>query len=184
MASMPTVAYPHVSGPILPISAGEAGVTLSAVAQMLSRRWRWLLGLVFLCCCIAGISALLAQPRYRATAVVEVEKEDGGAFGLQSTVDGSPEAAVSSDALDYSLTLQTEAALLRSPALALSVIQAAHLEETPDFFGTHSSGGPAAWLHALRQLLPARHRLEPLSVPLADAPNRRAVALKLFAETP
>jgi succinoglycan biosynthesis transport protein ExoP len=137
--------------------------------------------LVLLCCCVAGITILLATPMYRATAVVQVEKEDGGAFGLEETVGGSPGAAISSDALDYSLTLQTEAALLRSPVLAFSVIRAAHLEETPEYFGVHSGADRRAWLHPWRLLMPARDRLEPLSTALAEAPNRRVAALKIFA---
>jgi succinoglycan biosynthesis transport protein ExoP len=182
MGSMPTIAYEYDPASTMPAFAGEGEVTLAAVAFALRRRWRWLLGPIVLCCGFALITALLATPRYRATTVVQVEKEDGGAFGLESTVDGRPAGMVSSDSLDYSLTLQTEAELLRSPALALSVIQAAKLEKTTDYFGAHPSKGFVAWLHALRRLLPARHRLEPLSIPLADAPNRRAVALKIFAK--
>jgi succinoglycan biosynthesis transport protein ExoP len=181
MASMPNVVYPESPGPMLPASHTGDEITLSAVISVVRRRRRLLLGPILACCCAAGLSWLLATPRYRATAVVQVEKEDGGTFGLESTVDGSAGGAVSSDALDYSLTLQTEAALLRSPSLALSVIKVAHLEADPDYFEAHAGAGGAAWLHPLRLFAPAGHRIEPLSIPLDQAPNRRALALKVFA---
>lgn len=181
MASMPPLAHP--GGQVfLPAVSGLTGeLTLATVLSALRRRRNLLLGLVLGCCCLAGLTALLATPKYRATAVVQVEKENGGSFGLEETLGGSRAAAISSDVLDYSLTLQTEAALLRSPLLALSVIRVAHLEQSPEYFPVRTGKYHGVWFHPWRLLESARNRLEPLSTPLAEAPNRRFAALKIFA---
>jgi succinoglycan biosynthesis transport protein ExoP len=157
-------------------------LTLSTLVQMVRRRRWWIVAPCALCVVAALLSSVLATARYRATAVVQVQKEDGGAFGLESTVNGAPAGAIPTDALDYSLTLQTEAALLRSPTLALDVIQAANLEHTRDYFGAPDHSGLRSWLALPHWLRSQRAALEPLNVPLADAPNRRAVALKVFAK--
>lgn len=163
-----------------PAPPAEA-VTLATVFGVLRRRRALLFWALLAALVAAALSCLFATPRYRATAEVQVQKEDGGAFGLESNVMGPGGAGGSADSLDYSLTLQTEAALLRSPALELSVIQTAHLESTPDYFGSRANSSLGRLLHAVRGYLPWHRPLEPLSVPLAAAPNRRYLAEKIFA---
>lgn len=83
-----------------------------------------------------------------------------------------------SDALDYNITLQTEANILSSDSLALRVIQELHLETTEDFYPPPKAGQRiqfASWLFFWKR------PVEPLSVPLEYAPNRRYVVLKIFA---
>ncbi len=128
---------------------------------------------------LAVLSCFLSTPRYRAGAEIQVLKEDGGAFGLENTVMGQGAAGAATDSLDYTMTLQTEAGILRSPALAVAVIEAAHLETTPDYFGTAPPGSFSAW-RARIPSMPWQKPLEPLTVLLASAPNRRYAAERIF----
>jgi len=158
-------------------SAGEPPVewTLVDLFAVLWRRRVWIGGsLLFF-----GIAALadwaLATPRYRSTAILEIQKESQGAFGLENTTTDRATTAIS-DSFDDNLTLQTEVGVLESDALTLEVIRNAGLEATPDYFGQRSGG--VAFLHRLAFW---RKPLEPASTPLAEAPNRRYEALKIFA---
>ncbi len=116
-----------------------------------------------------------ATPRYRATAVIEIHKDSHGAFGLDNTIADRPSTEVS-DSFDDNLTLQTEVGILQSDALTLDVIRRLQLEPTPDYFAPHPAPSPA-----LHNVLFWRRPLEPLSRPLAEAPDRRFAALKIFA---
>lgn len=137
---------------------------------------------VFFCVlmgCLAGATlyCLLATRRYQATGQIQIEKDSAGAFGLESSVLGE-DADSASDALDYNITLQTEANILNSDSLALRVIHDLHLETTADFYPPAKASRHAAlpsWL------LFWKKPVEPLSVPLDRAANRRYVVLKIFA---
>lgn len=149
--------------------------TLSDLLSALARRRGWIIVALALTCSLTLIYGLSATRRYRATAEIEVEKESHGSFGLEKTTDDT-EAAEVTDTFDLNLTLQTEASVLLSDSLALDVIQRAALENTPDYFVLHTRR--FAWLHKIW----IWHKpLEPLGVPLAEAPDRRYVALRIFA---
>ena len=159
----------------LPSLAPEP-LTLASLLAVAQRRRALLLYPAILLLVVAAASCLLATPRYRATAEIQVQKEDGGALGLESNVMGGASEPGGGDALDYTMTLQSEAAILRSPALAVAVIRAAHLEGTADYFPATPRGEASAW----RRPLSWRNPLEPLQVSLHQAPNRRAAAEKIF----
>ncbi|MGC2620307.1 MAG: polysaccharide biosynthesis tyrosine autokinase, partial [Acidobacteriaceae bacterium] len=150
--------------------------TLTDLFAVLSRRRAWIFSALALTCVIAILYGFSATPRYRATAVIEIQKGSRGAFGLDNTTSDA-QATTISDSFDDNLTLQTEIGILQSDALALDVIHREGLEATPDYFAPRTSH--FAWMH---RLFFWRKPLEPLSVPLADAPNRRYVALKIFAK--
>ncbi len=150
--------------------------TLGDLCAVLLRRRNWIIGAVVVGCALAVAWWLLATPRFRATAVIEVQKESHGAFGLENTTADKSSTDLS-DSFDETLALQTEMGVLESDAIALDVIQHTGLEAAPDYFGRRPRH--FAWLS---RLFFWRKPLEPLSVPLADAPNRRYVALKIFAK--
>lgn len=153
--------------------------TLPDLFAVLYRRRAWIITSLAACFALVVLYWACATPRYRATAVIEVQKESHGAFGLENTTTDKPSNAVS-DSFDDNLTLQTEIGILESDSLALDVIHRAGLETTPDYFAPRP--GAFAWLHGLvNKLLFWRKPVEPLSIPLADAPNRRYVALKIFS---
>ncbi len=151
-------------------------LALGAVVVIARRRFRLLAWPIVGMTGLALLGCLLATPRYRATAEIEVQKEQSNGFGLQSTVTGQAGAPASGDSLDYNMTLQTEAGILHSPALALAVIEAVPLENTPDYFA------PRARAHGFAHFLryPWKKPLEPLSTPLREAPDRRAAAERIF----
>jgi len=149
--------------------------TLVDLATVLFRRRVWILVCLALSCSAAFLYWLSATPRYSATAVIEVQKESQGAFGLDTTTADRPTTEIS-DSFDDNLTLQTEVGILESDMLTLDVIRNTGLETTPDYFAPHPRSSTAFGR------LVFRHKpLEPLSTPLAAAPNRRFAALKIFA---
>ncbi len=158
-----------------PVADAPPEWTLVDLGIALWRRRLWILGSVGFFFALALLDWALATPRYRATAILEMQKESQGAFGLENTTTDRSTTAVS-DSFDDNLTLQTEVGILESDALTLDVIRRAGLEDTRDYFGG-PRGGPAL----LHRLAFWRKPLEPLSTALAEAPNRRYVALKIFA---
>jgi uncharacterized protein involved in exopolysaccharide biosynthesis/Mrp family chromosome partitioning ATPase len=149
--------------------------TLVDLFAVFARRRAWILGSLALCCGVAILYWICATPRYRATAVIEIHKDSHGAFGLDSTTADRP-STETSDSFDDNLTLQTEVGILQSDALTLDVIRSLHLEATPDYFAPRARSAPA-----LHKLVSWHRPLEPLSTPLAGAPNRRFAALRTFA---
>ncbi len=153
--------------------------TLADLFGVLARRRSWILWCVPVCCAAAVLYYFCSTPRYRATAEMEVQKESRGAFGLDNATADRPVTAVS-DSFDDNLTLQTETGILESDAVTLEVIRRTGLESTPDYFAPRVAR--FAWLaRAADPVFFWRKPLKPLSMPLADAPNRRYVALKIFA---
>jgi uncharacterized protein involved in exopolysaccharide biosynthesis/Mrp family chromosome partitioning ATPase len=131
---------------------------------------------------LAACYCTLATRRYKATGDIQIQKEATGEFGLESGVMGRDDNSVSTDSLDYNITLQTAANILQSNALALVVIRDLKLEDTHDYFPQHADTSPGAWVgSAIGKLFFWRKPLEPLSIPLDQAPNRRYKALKIFA---
>lgn len=171
-----------------PVTAGVAGIDADAAVEwtvidlfrVLARRRVWIFASLGVSCALALLFWIIATPRYRATAVIEVQKQSHGAFGLDNATQDAQTTAVS-DSFDDNLTLQTEIGILKSDAVVLKVIRHTALENTPDYFGPTSGDFPR--LHAtMRRVLFWRKPLEPLSIPLEEAPNRRFVALKIFAK--
>lgn len=155
----------------------EDEVSLGALAAALRRRSA-IFFYVFACFLVlVTIYCLAATRRYQATGQIQIQKDSAGAFGLESSVMGDA-ADSASDALDYNITLQTEANILNSDSLALRVMRDLRLETTEDFYPpskTSRNGLFPSWLFFWKK------PVEPLSVPLEHAPNRRYVVLKIFA---
>jgi uncharacterized protein involved in exopolysaccharide biosynthesis len=163
---------PHIA---LPSNDPPVEWTILDLLAVFSRRRAWILAPLALCFTLALIYWVCATPHYRATAVIEIQKESHGAFGLDNAISDRQSTAIS-DSFDDNLTLQTEIGILQSDALTLDVIRRTGLENTPDYFAPHARG--FSWTH---RLFFWRKPFEPLSIPLAAAPNRRYVALKTFA---
>lgn len=139
------------------------------------RRRRWMvIGCVSVLVVLAAFYCALVTPRYTATGQVEVLKDEPGTLGLDRNITGAA-AESDSSALDASMTLQTEARVLQSSTLALRVIKDLKLEGTADYFAPRKRG------IGLR-LMFWKKPLEPLSVPLDEAPRRKFEALRIFSK--
>lgn len=149
--------------------------TLTDLWAVFRRRRVFVLVCVLITLALASGYCLTATRRYRATGQIEIDPQQTGTLGLDESVTGGG-ANNGSNALATTMTIETDARILRSGALALMVIKELHLGTTPDYFAPHRGRtGILSWTHL-------RHApLEPLSVPLDEAPNRRAAALKIFA---
>ncbi|HEY0784760.1 MAG TPA: polysaccharide biosynthesis tyrosine autokinase [Acidobacteriaceae bacterium] len=156
--------------------------TVGTLMTVCRRRRALIVRPVVLMLVAATLYCCLATRRYQATGQIQVQKEASGAFGLESSVMGRDDGTVSSDSLDYNIMLQTEAGILQSSALALVVIHDLELERTHDYFPAVADPSVLSRMAgAARRLLFWRKPVEPLSVPLEQAPNRRYQALKIFA---
>jgi polysaccharide biosynthesis transport protein len=149
--------------------------TLGDLFGVFRRRRRYLYWCLSVMLVAVTMYCLLATPRYQATGEIEIQKESSGSFGLENNVVGSS-SGTESDALDYSMTLETEASILESSTLALQVVKDLNLESTYDYFPVHREA-----LHLPAWIFFWKKPVEPLSVKIDDAPNRRYVVLKIFA---
>jgi polysaccharide biosynthesis transport protein len=148
--------------------------TLGDWGRLLKRRQK----IIFICLLVflvlATIKCITAKRLYQANGEIQVQRESSGDFGLGNGVmsDGSAGA----DSLDYNLTLQTQAQILQSDTLALQVIKDMNLES--NFFYARDPKSVSlipSWVYFWRK------PLEPLSVSIDNAPNRRAASLVMFA---
>src|ERR1700733_5809257 len=74
------------------------------------------------------IATLNATRLYQATSKVAIFPENPNVLGFKDAENGSPD-------FDYEATMETQAAILRSDALAVKVIEAMRLDQTAEFAG-------------------------------------------------
>lgn len=149
--------------------------TLADLLTVLRRRRRYVFVAMAALLLLAMCYCIVVTPRFEALGEIEVQRESPAAFGLETSVTGDA-APVMGDSLDFSLTLETEARILRSNTLALGVIKDLGLETTHEYFPQDRHGFQIpGWLFFWRK------PLEPLAVDLDHAPNRQYVALKIFS---
>jgi succinoglycan biosynthesis transport protein ExoP len=92
------------------------------------RRWTVVatLGIIL---ALTVIFTLKTTPLYQATSKVAIFPENPNALGFKDLENNSPD-------FEYEATLETQAAILRSDALAMRVIEAMHLDQNPKFTTT------------------------------------------------
>ena len=157
------------------IPAAGAELTAREFLRILHRRRR----LIFIACLafvlLAALVCIFSTRRYESSASIQIQKEDSDSLGLESALGSAAESA--SDALDYNITLQTQAKILSSDTLALAVMQKTHLEQNDDFNGAHD------WLRIPPWMTPwVGPDTDQKATPLEFAPGRRGRALKKFAK--
>jgi capsular exopolysaccharide synthesis family protein len=155
--------------------AGRSEFTLRDAIAVLRRRRMIILYSCILLVLLATIKCLFSTRRYEANAAIQIQKDESDSLGIESAL-GSAEAGAS-DALDYNITLQTQARVLGSETLALAVIRGLNLEHNDDFTGIHAWFRMPAWLTPWN-----KSANEPAVVSLEDAPERRRSALKTFSK--
>jgi succinoglycan biosynthesis transport protein ExoP len=152
----------------------QSVLTISDMVGFLKRRKKGILvttGVIFVACLVW---CAVGTKHYVATGKIQIQKEQTDDFGLEGSISGANNSV--SDALDYNVTLETQANILQSETLALQVARELNLEKSDDFTGANR------WLHIPAWMKPWEAKGEPANVPLADAPVRRYRVLKEFDE--
>lgn len=149
----------------------EKELTLRDLVSVLRRRRMVIYGTLLTTVALAALYCMVSTRRYVASGTLQIQKESSDAMGLESLMNS---ASGASDALDANINLQTQADILQSESLALSTIEALHMEGTRDF---QPHWNPVSWLLGLT----SPHGVSDSSgVPLEDAPQRRRHALQVF----
>lgn len=125
-------------------NADEPGmIDLRHLGAVLRRRWQVIVAVSALVLVLTFIAYKLAKPIYSATAQVALDRRDDE---LASTAKG---AALVTD----SPSVDTEVEVLRSPALAASVVDKLGLGRDPEFAGTNAPTPALARERAINALL-------------------------------
>jgi len=141
---------------------------------VLARRKLWVLRTTMLFVAVAALACVLMTRRYTAVAEIQVQKP--AAESMSAEAGGSGGSSADSEANSGSLNLQTEAAVLKSPALAMKVIQDLNLEQAGAFKRRFSVG------QALTRLFSPPPAKEKPGTPLAASAARRDRLLGQFRE--
>jgi capsular exopolysaccharide synthesis family protein len=144
--------------------AGQPDLSLRDFWRILQRRKRTVVGSIAACLLLALVVSLVMTPKYESVSLIEVNKENSDILGLDTLQSGV------GDSLDYTLTLETQANVLRSDSLALQVAEQLGLEKRQEF----SLAG--AWFDA------DRARAEQ-NLPLEKAPLRRRRIARAFQKS-
>jgi capsular exopolysaccharide synthesis family protein len=112
----------HIPQPFL---AEEESPLLHYWRTLKKRRWTVLatVGIIFT---LTVIFTLKTTPLYQATSKVAIFPETPNVLGFKDAGNSAPD-------FDYESTLETQAAILRSDALAMKVIEAIRLDQNPKF---------------------------------------------------
>ena len=111
---------------------------------------------------------VLRAPKYRATSTIQYQKSSSNSSPLTDLISAGGEGSV--DAFSTNVELQTQARILTSDSLAVSVIDRLHLVSDPDY----ELKEDPFW--TLRKKI----KLEPVSMPLEQTTYRRQQILALF----
>jgi capsular exopolysaccharide synthesis family protein len=112
---------------VYPFFAQEESPLLHYWRILRKRRWAVLatLAIVF---ALSVIATLKTTRLYQATSKVAIFPETPNVLGFKGIEDSSPD-------YEYEVTLETQAAILRSDGLAMKVIETMHLDQDPKFTG-------------------------------------------------
>jgi polysaccharide biosynthesis transport protein len=144
-------------------------LTLREVGMMLMRRR----GIIYITLAgffvLAILALIFSTRRYKSVGEIELQKDSTSSLGIQTEAADTP-----SDALEVNMIIQTQAKILQSDSLALSVIEDLHLEQTQDFKQRWS---PVGWVLGL---LSPSGQPDPKGASLENSPHRRTRVLKIF----
>lgn len=152
----------------------EKELTLRELFQIHRRRRTVVYGVLLTICILTAIYCALCTRRYQATGIVQVQKDDADAMGLDTLM--SSATGGGSTALEDNVELETQANILQSDSLALSTIESLDMENTYDF---RRRWNPLGWV--LSKVSP-QGIPDPAAAKLEDAPQRRQRALKIFSK--
>ena len=102
---------------------------------LLKRKW-WVLATLAIVFALSVLKTLRTTPLYQATSKVAIFPETPNVLGFKGVED-------SSEGAEYDVNLETQAAILRSDALAMKVIEAMRLDQDPRFRGISRGSAPS-----------------------------------------
>jgi succinoglycan biosynthesis transport protein ExoP len=138
--------------------------SLTEVTSIVVRRKWIILGGVVTGMMLALAASLMMTPKYQSTSVIEINKENSDALGLESTPATLSDGA---DTLEHTIAMETHARALQSDTLALQVIDQLHLDARPEF----------KWAPSLSS---SKEERGEVSLPLEKAPHHRESLLRAF----
>jgi polysaccharide biosynthesis transport protein len=94
--------------------------------RVLRKRGWWVLATLAIVFSLSVIATLKTTPLYQATSKVAIFPENPNVLGFKDFQESSPD-------YEYDVALETQAAILRSDALAMKVIEAMHLDRDARF---------------------------------------------------
>jgi capsular exopolysaccharide synthesis family protein len=112
-----------------PLLLQEESPVLHYRRILLKRKW-WIIATLLIVFSLYTIKTLMMVPLYEATSKIAIYPENSNVLGFKDGME-----AGQAD-YDYELSLETQAAILRSDALAMNVIQAMRLDANPRFSGS------------------------------------------------
>jgi capsular exopolysaccharide synthesis family protein len=147
-------------------------LTLVYLWEIVKDRRRLVFGAMLVITTLAIAFAALSTRKYEAKGEIQIQKDATDAMGLDAMMSGA--GAGASDALDANVTLQTQAKIMESETLALTVINQLHLEKEPDFQPKFSlMGWATGWLSP-------KGPSDPAGAGLGESPGKRDRLVKLF----
>jgi len=127
--ALEAIELPVVKGhqSVYPYFAEDVNPLLHYWRILRKRRWAVVatLAIVF---ALSVFATLKTTRLYQATSKVAIFPETPNVLGFKDGENSSPD-------YEYEVTLETQAAILRSDALAVKVIEAMHLDQNPEFAG-------------------------------------------------
>lgn len=151
----------------------QSDLRLADIWGSLRRRRKVIVYTVAVCFVLAILLCIFMKPRYESVEIIQIGKEGTNPLGLDSV---SGQGGAPLDSVDYNTTLETEAGVLGSNALALKTIVDLDLEKNYDF---RSQFNPIGWLLGL---ITPKGVADPKGAALADSPQRRDRLLKIFSK--
>jgi succinoglycan biosynthesis transport protein ExoP len=143
------VQAPHSLYPIL---LQEESALLHYRRILIKRKW-WIIVTVVVVFSLAAIRTLMTIPLYEATSKIAIYPENSNVLGFK---DGTANGQFD---YDYEVGLETHAAILRSDALAMNVIEAMRLDQNPQFTSQGNSIVPSTSAIKISSIAPDPARI-------------------------
>ncbi|MDH3510616.1 MAG: polysaccharide biosynthesis tyrosine autokinase [Gammaproteobacteria bacterium] len=161
----------------LSIPAGTDDVGLGEILTVIRRRISVLGGIVFAALVMAGLALLLLTPRFTGEVLILIESQENNSVSLDSVV-----AGLSGDAE----SVQSEAYVLGSRALADRVVQRMNLENDREFNESLSDSAarrPDAGLATAQEYSKLLDRFQE-RLEITPQENSRVIAVRFSSENP
>jgi polysaccharide biosynthesis transport protein len=138
--------------------------SLAEITGVLRRRKWLILSSITAWLLLALAASLVMTPKYESVSVIEINKENSDALGLENA---ATEPGQGGDSMEHTITMETHASAVQSDTLALQVIDQLHLDARPEF----------QWKPSF---LDSEQTKREAYLPLDQAPHRREKLLKVF----